>query len=45
MGYRVRQGTHFYPVSFNTLNLFDLKYILRTQRIKYGGETEADYRY
>lgn len=24
MGYRVRQGTHFYPVSFNTLNLFEL---------------------
>lgn len=24
MGYRVRQGAHFYPVLFNALNLFEL---------------------
>lgn len=24
VGYRVRQGAHFYPVSFNALNLFEL---------------------
>lgn len=23
MGYRVRQGAHFYPFSFNALNLFE----------------------
>lgn len=55
--YRVRQGVHFYTVSFNTLNLFELndgtqgnlKSLLHTRAGKGArydeGGTETDYRY